>query len=490
MAESDLSLQSPTTTPRGCRLSALLRRVGEIIEEQAGVAVWVRAELSASNERGGHLYFDLVEHDDNGVAIAKVRGMAWRNVASVLQAKFQEATGSRLQAGIKVLLQVRVTFHVQHGLSLQVLDLDPAYTVGEMAARVQRIRQTLISEGLYERNRRLPRPVDFFRVAVVAPQGAAGLGDFQANAKHLAAAQVCVFAYFEATFQGPQAGPSVAAAIAAVAQEHGRSAFDAIVLIRGGGAAADLAWLNDLDIARAICSAPLPVLVGIGHERDRTLLDEIACWGFDTPSKVIAGIEHTILQRAQAACEAFQLIAERSVARLANAETLIERHQQSVRTQAAEQLHRATQTVEASYAGISEQARLAVTQAHERIEWLQRTALADAWAKTDAALVATERLSETIAERAQLQLDQADRSTDALREDVLRRSVERLDLAERQARELYATIFSLGPAPTLERGFAIARADGKPITTAAAARAAGAFDLDFRDGTIHVRTDA
>lgn len=488
-AERDSLPSSTATASRGCRLSALLRRVGEIIEAQAGVPVWVRSELSAVNDRGGHLYLDLVEHDDAGVAVAKARAMAWRNIASVVQAKFVEATGSRLQSGMKVLLQVRVTFHVQHGLALQVLDIEPAYTIGEMAARVQRIRQTLIAERLYERNRQLPRPKDFYRVAVIAPVGAAGLGDFKANAKHLEAAGVCAFAYFEATYQGPQAGPSVAGAIARVVGEHVVAGFDALVLIRGGGAASDLAWLNDLDIARALCSAPLPVLIGIGHERDRTLLDEIACWSFDTPSKVVGGIEHTILQRAQTACEAFQVIAERSIARLGAAESLIERHHHAVRTGASEQVHRAGQSVASGYATISEQARLLVVQAQARTEWLQRALISDAWGRTEAAQEAATRLVGTVAERADGQIAQAERAATLLRDEVLLRSAERLDAAEREARSLFSTIFSLGPVPTLERGFAIARAGGRPLTTAAAARAAGAFDLDFKDGTVHVHTE-
>lgn len=489
-AEFDLSPARPATAPKGCRLSSLLRRVGEIIEQHAGLPVWVRAELSAVSERNGHLYLDLVEHDERGTAIAKVRANAWRNVANAIQRTFAEATGSRLQAGIKVLLQVQVTFHVQHGLALQVLDIDPAYTVGEMAAKVQRIRQTLIAEGVFERNRHMPRPVDFFRVAVVAPAGAAGLGDFQANAKLLADNGVCSFAYYTATFQGPAAADSVTCAITEALGEHLFHPFDALVLIRGGGAAADLAWLNELVIARAICEASLPVLVGIGHERDRTILDEVACWVFDTPSKVIAGIENVIRLRAQSAVDAFAVIMERAHARLTGAEAAVVRYQTAVRTAATDQLHTAQVGAERNYAMVRSQATAVTTQAGERIEGLYRRIRDDAVAQIERAQFETARQLSSVTERALARVDLAEQAITRTHGETLDTAQERVARAEREAQSLFSTIFSLGPAPTLARGFIIARHEGRPISTVAAAQAAGDFDLQFKDGTVHVHIES
>ena len=145
----------------------------------------------------------------------------------------------------------------------------------------------------------LPSPVDFVRVAVISPETSAGLGDFRQEADRLHRGGLCEFHFVRATFQGLEAPSSILDAIETVLSAHRERTFDALVIIRGGGAVTDLAWLNDLELARRICRLPIPVLTGIGHERDSTILDEVAHRRFDTPSKVAHHITQTILDTAR-----------------------------------------------------------------------------------------------------------------------------------------------------------------------------------------------
>src|SRR5690606_37877638 len=200
---------------------------------------------------------------------------------------------------IKLLVQVRPSFKAQYGFSLEILDIDPDFTLGDLEAKKREIRTRLQQEGLWGRNKGLAQPWDYQRVLVLAPQGAAGLGDFQAEAVRLQTYGICRFTYCFSRFQGEGAAREMKASLLQAFEEWARPLpGDAVVIIRGGGAVNDLAWLNDYELARAVCEMPVPVLTGIGHERDSTVLDEIANIRFDTPSKVIAGIERAIKARA------------------------------------------------------------------------------------------------------------------------------------------------------------------------------------------------
>lgn len=169
---------------------------------------------------------------------------------------------------------------------------DPDYTLGDLEARKREIRERLQREGLFELNRQLPTPWDYNLVLVVAPEGGAGLGDFQAEARRIEAFGICRFVYVHSRFQGDGAAAEIRTALlGAMERMAGDGSLpDAVAIIRGGGAINDMAWLNDYALVRTVCELEVPVLTGIGHERDNTVLDEVANIRFDTPSKVIAGI--------------------------------------------------------------------------------------------------------------------------------------------------------------------------------------------------------
>lgn len=271
-------------------LSAFLFKVSDVIQKNFIGAAWISAEISELRNNKGHLFITLVEHDEQGNMMARTSARIWQSQAEQINAKFALGTGSNLEAGIKVLVLARVEFHPQYGLALFIDDIDPTYTLGDMAAKLAKIREVLTKENLINKNKQLPKPNDFVRVAVISPQNAAGLGDFNREALLLDKYNLCKFVYFTATFQGEQAGASISQALQDAIAEHGKQPFDAIVIIRGGGALSDLAWLNNEKLARAVCICPVHVMVGIGHERDYTIIDEVAGERFDTPSKVIQRI--------------------------------------------------------------------------------------------------------------------------------------------------------------------------------------------------------
>jgi exodeoxyribonuclease VII large subunit len=184
---------------------------------------------------------------------------------------------------------------------LYIKDLDPTYTIGDLAAKLAAIRDTLQKEGIYNKNKQLKLPMDFTRVAVLSPNAAAGLGDFKREASLLESYKLCSFYYYTAQFQGLEAAEELANVLNEIFVAHNEIDFDVIVIIRGGGSAIDLAWLNDYRIAKIICEGQVVVYSGIGHERDNTIIDEVAGCRFDTPSKVIAHIFSTIVHNAKEA---------------------------------------------------------------------------------------------------------------------------------------------------------------------------------------------
>ena len=283
-------------------LSQLLAQIAMAVNRVTPMALWVKAEISECRAtKNGHVHLDLIELDAHKNLLGKASAKLFKTQADLLLTKFFETTKSHLGSGMKVLLQVKAQFHIQYGFSLIIEDIDPAYTLGDISAKLQGIRDALKQEGVFERNKSFVTPREFYRVAVLSPQSAAGLGDFRQEADLLEKHQLCHFVYYHAQFQGDVAALEITTALSIISHDHTQLPYDALVIIRGGGASIDLAWLNDLSIARAICLAPLPIFSGIGHERDNTILDEIANMRFDTPSKVINHILNTTVHNAKQA---------------------------------------------------------------------------------------------------------------------------------------------------------------------------------------------
>ncbi|WP_314296089.1 exodeoxyribonuclease VII large subunit [Acinetobacter schindleri] len=293
-------------------LKEYLSTVQEVIKLTFDTPVWVKAEIRNLNIKAGHYYLELAEKDpDNDQVIASCRATIWKFAAQKIVTPFERETGIELSRDLNVLIKVKASFDPQYGFSLNIVEMDSSYTLGDIARRYQEIVQRLTAEGLIERNRQLPTPFDLNRILVIAPENAAGLGDFKKDADALADAQVCEFVYHSATFQGNTAPQSIRQSLAQGLKQWAEdytTAPDLIVIIRGGGAVNDLAYLNDYELAALLCKRSVPIWVGIGHEKDRTILDEIAQRSYDTPSKVIAGIRNHIVERVQDVLTNLQII--------------------------------------------------------------------------------------------------------------------------------------------------------------------------------------
>jgi exodeoxyribonuclease VII large subunit len=230
-------------------LSAFLARVKTAVNSAIPDPVWVRAEIrKVQAAKSGHVYLELEERSDKALTIASTKGAIWKDRFPRLDAKFVAGTGEHLMPDIKVLLLVRAQFHVLHGFDLIIEDIDPSYTLGDLVAKMNRIRVTLKEEGVFGANRARPTPAEFVRVAVICPATSAGQGDFRSEADPIERGGLCHFDYFAAVFQGAEAPASIKNAMRAVFAAHEEQAYDALAIIRGGGSMADLAWLNDLTL--------------------------------------------------------------------------------------------------------------------------------------------------------------------------------------------------------------------------------------------------
>lgn len=245
---------------------------------------WVQAELSdVRTNYSGHCYLEFVQKDvnDNNL-IAKARGTIWNNIFKILRPYFEQETGQAFTSGIKVLVEVSVEFHELYGFSLTVLNIDPTYTVGDMERKRREILRQLQEEGVIDLNKELEVPMLPQRVAVISSATAAGYGDFCNQLANNPRGYAFQTELFPAIMQGERVEESVIAALDAI---YGRmEEFDVVVIIRGGGAASDLSGFDTYALAANAAQFPLPIITGIGHERDDTILDQVAHTRVKTPT--------------------------------------------------------------------------------------------------------------------------------------------------------------------------------------------------------------
>lgn len=425
-------------SPQGISLCELIHQVRIAVRQALPETRWVRAEIAkVDNKFNSTVFLELVERDQNR-EVASIKAVIWN--AELVLSRFSQQTGHGLAADMQVLVLARVEMQDRFGLRLIIDEIDPAYTIGVMASRLQAIRQTLQQEKIIDGNRQRPLPDDFFRVAVISPEGAAGLGDFQAGAAPLERFAICQFHYLTAIFQGPKAKNSL---LKAIQEALALPALDALAIIRGGGAVADLHWLNELKLARAICRSPIPVMTGIGHQKDQTILDEVACRVAGTPSKVIALISETIRHRAARTRDDFNAIQAVVERRLTQADHQVEVYAQTLRIAAHRTLIEAEKTVDAQRLSVSDRAIFKVDVAEQLMTVFHENVQTSAWRWT-------------------------------------RRAAEEIH-------RLLREILGQGPEKTLQRGFVLVRDDAhRPVTSRATAAQQTRLILEFHDGLLPV----
>jgi len=267
-------------------LSELLGQVKSALRNEFGSALWIVAEILELHEnRNGHCYLELIEKSsENDSILARAKGTIWASRYSMLRPFFEASTGTPLKSGIKLLCKVSVEFHPQYGLSLNINDIDPAYTLGDLARKKQEVIQRLQAEGVFQMNKELPFPEVPQRIALISSDSAAGYGDFMESIHRNAHSFQFQTTLFPAVMQGDQVPGSITAALDHIYENL--SQFDCVVIIRGGGSKADLESFNHYDLAYYITQFPLPVITGIGHERDESVADMVAFHGLKTPTAV------------------------------------------------------------------------------------------------------------------------------------------------------------------------------------------------------------
>ena len=288
-------------------LSELCALIGEALDDCLAPSYWVQAEVSSYSEKGGHAYLELIDSPKSTAGgakpiSAKMRATCWAGTKELLMAYFEAETGQRLQAGMTVLVEVEVQWHAVYGLSLSIVNIDPSYTIGDMARQRQQTIAQLQADGLLEAQQLLPLPTLIRRIAVISSASAAGYEDF----KH----QLDNSGYrfetrlFGAVMQGEGAERSILAALEEISdsqttsnnfkplQTTSNNGFDAVVIIRGGGASTDLSCFDSYTLCAVCAQYELPIISGIGHTRDVSVLDMVAHESLKTPTAVAEWLIH------------------------------------------------------------------------------------------------------------------------------------------------------------------------------------------------------
>lgn len=293
-------------------LFELTRWIKDALNSAIPGTVWVVAEISELKEnRNGHCYLELVEKEGNEI-LARARATIWSYTYRILKPYFETTTGRFFSHGIKVLVQVSVEYHPAYGLSLNIKDIDPAYTVGDMALQRREIIERLQNEGVFDMNKELELPLVPQKIAVISSGTAAGYQDFINQLENNSLGIKFYTHLFEAYMQGAEAVPSIISALDRIFDYE--DFFDAVAIIRGGGATADLSSFDNYDLAFHVTQFPLPVVTGIGHEKDDTIIDLVAHTRMKTPTAVaeffISGAERFYERLAALEEEVVQLARE------------------------------------------------------------------------------------------------------------------------------------------------------------------------------------
>ena len=426
--------------PQVKTLLQLQESLRDLISACPGVqGVWVTAELSDVAERGGHCYMELIQKDpDTGTTVAKARGTIWANRWTGIKFKFLRETGQNFATGLQVMVRVVAGYHPIYGMNLNITEVNSAYTMGDMQRRRREILMKLKNEGIIDENRSLDFPRPTLRVAVVSARGAAGYGDFMNQLYSNALRMRFHVQLFEAVMQGDRVPPTVIDALDRIAAEQDK--WDCVVIIRGGGATSDLNGFEDYGLAAHVALFPLPVIVGIGHERDETVLDFVARQRVKTPT---------------AAAEFLIDLAKQEVELLRNISA-------NILQMATDSIGGARQQL----AYITGQLPVAPINALHRAEKRLDTA--------------TMALANITSRRLQPMMSQLDRYADSLRiitANTLQKRAAKLDA--------YAELLAaLSPQATLQRGFSITRVNGHAVTSTTELTPGTEVETTLASGTI------
>ena len=417
----------------------LNRRIASLLAVPDTQNVWITAELSDFRQSGGHCYMELIDKNETtGIIDARLRGIIWANNFSRLSARFVAYTGQPLSTGIKVMVKGCVNYHASFGMSFVISDINPAFTLGDVERRRREILERLKTEGILDLNKNVEWSVPALRIAVISAEGAAGYGDFMNQLYSNPYSLKFVTGLFPAILQGERAASSVIGALEAVNAQLDK--WDGVVIIRGGGATSDLVSFDNYDLAANVAQFPLPVIVGIGHERDVTVLDYIANMRVKTPTAAAEWL-------------------------IANAESQLD----NLRRIAADMLRTVNDLLsgcKTQLAYLEGQLPVAPVAAVERMKSRLRAA--------SSALVAATagRMAPAMA-----RLDQMPQAMRVAIGNLLARRNDRLQSAN-------ALLDALSPMATLRRGYTITRVNGKVVSSVQSLSPGDKITTSVHDGVM------
>jgi exodeoxyribonuclease VII large subunit len=307
-------------------LLQLNREIKKVIEGTLDSSYWVVAEISQMNiNRSGHCYLELVEADElSGKQIARARATIWNHTFRLLKPYFETTTGYEFTPELKILVKVSVEFHVVYGLSLNIFDIDPAYTIGDIAKKRLEVIKKLEEEGVLTLNKDLPTPELPQKIAVISSPTAAGYGDFVDQLEKNPYGYKFYHKLFTTTMQGEGAVTSIISSLEKIYRYE--EIFDVVVIIRGGGSKSDLVCFDDYWVAYHIAQFPLPVITGIGHDRDESVSDYVANKSLKTPTAVAEHLISAFIDIEETISHAVRLLQEKLADKLDKEETKIEKH--------------------------------------------------------------------------------------------------------------------------------------------------------------------
>ncbi|MFC2090189.1 exodeoxyribonuclease VII large subunit [Bacteroidota bacterium] len=449
-------------------LSVLNETIQKALDKAFPQSIWVSAEILELNvNSSGHCYIDLIEKSESSDSIlARSRATIWASKFRMIRPYFETSTRTKLAPGIKILVKVQVTFHQVYGLSLNITDIDPTYTIGDLARKKQDILNRLSASGVIEMNKELILPEVPQRIAVITSETAAGYGDFLdslINNNYGFGFQVSLF---PSLVQGDMAERSVIAAFEKIFDRE--SSFDVVVLIRGGGSQADLECFNSYDLALNIAQFPLPVLTGIGHERDETIADIVAHTSLKTPTAVA------------------EFLIDRLVAFLEYMEELHNRFQQSVN----QILQQEKKHIEAQASALSYSVKQIINHNTQQIDFLNNRIESSVLKRIKDERKSLQLASQRLRFQWKTGLNTNNKHLFSLEEKRTRVTREFLKICNKQLIVNEKTLQLLRPESVLSRGYSITYVNGKSVKSVSDLAIGDKIITTVTDGEIEGRAEA
>jgi len=426
--------------------------------------VWIHAELSEVNTaQNGHCYIELIEKQNEQV-IAKTRATIWNFTFRMLKPYFESSTGYEFTSGIKVSLKVSVEYHELYGLSLNVKDIDPSYTVGDIELQKRRILNQLESDGIIDMNTEIELPIVIQNIAVISSSTAAGYGDWLDQMSNNPYSYKFNYQLFEAKMQGADTGKSIISVLDKIYSRE--EEFDTVIIIRGGGSRMDLSGFDDYDLAANIAQFPLPIITGIGHERDESIADIVA---------------HTSVKTPTAAAEFL-------INRIREFELSIDNISSNIVANTQEILDTQAHKLEISTLKINQISKHSITSNKQLLFSLGKDLLRETRALNSQKNKELSFLKEQVLYQSKRIVNRKHENLDQIKTVLKTKSNIMLEKANRRIFQIEHLNKAYDPFHILKRGFAMIEQNNKIITKSKAINKSEGLKIIMQDGSLNLKT--